>query len=107
MANQHPRFFVPRPYVDEVQRSSPVTAALERKAERVLPRAQRLAYAANQPKFAESLRIRKGVRPGTRSPKGYKRQFVRVEATAGAAVEVEIGSRNQTRLSILRRSVSA
>lgn len=107
MPSRSPRYVVPRGLIDQIQRSSPVTNALEAKAARMLPRAQRNAINAGLPKFARSLRIERGVRPGTKSPTGLKRQFVRIIATSEDAADYERGNRGVTRAAVLRRSIGA
>lgn len=64
--------------LDQAAHSKQVTAALDRKAVRVKARAAVLAGKAGMPHFAESLTIETGTRPGTKSPKGIRRQFAEV-----------------------------
>jgi hypothetical protein len=92
---------------DQVQASDPVVAALRAKAQRILPRAQRLAYAAGAKEFGDSLHIVEGRRPGTKSPHGYKRAFVQVVAGSDDAEAVEYGDGDVDRQAILRRALSA
>lgn len=107
MPSRLPQFVASRSLLDRIQQSQPVTHALEQKAARMLPRAQRLAYSAGLPEFARSLRIESGIRPGTKSPKGLKRQYVRVIATSAGAADHEIGNRGISRAAVLRRSIGA
>lgn len=100
-----PKVIIARATLDQIQRSAPVVQALERKGERMLPRAQRLALAAGRVQFARSLRLEKGIRPGTKSPTGIRRAYVRVIAPAGA--DDEYGNRGVSRQDILRRSIGA
>jgi hypothetical protein len=93
--------------LDEAAASPAVRAALRAKAKRVLPRAQRLAYAAGAKEFGDSLRIEEGTRPGTKSPSGIKRAYVRIIATSEDATAREHGDVGVPKQAILRRSAGA
>jgi hypothetical protein len=94
-----------RELLDKVQGSDPVRAALLAKAERILPRAQRLAYDAGAQEFGDSLHIVDGTRPGTKSPRGYKRAFVQVIAGSEDAEDREYSPVNPQ--AILRKALGA
>jgi len=104
------RIVIGRETLDEAARSPEVAAALLAAAQRILPRAQRLAYAAGEKRFADALRVESGVRPGTKSPTGVKRPFARVIAGSEDAEEVEFGGStkgNNAPGAILRRAMNA
>ncbi|MGU3409115.1 hypothetical protein ACLBWP_03325 [Microbacterium sp. M1A1_1b] len=102
-----PRPVISKSTLDEAAATPVVRAALRAKAKRVLPRAQRLAYAAGAKAFGDSLRIEEGTRPGTKSPSGIKRPFVRVIATSADAAAQEHGDVGVPKQAILRRSAGA
>ncbi|PZE23858.1 hypothetical protein [Curtobacterium sp. MCBD17_028] len=101
------KVIIGRDTLDEMQRSEPVRKALLRKAARILPRAQRLAAEAGAIEFSRSLQIVSGIRPGTKSPRGYKRAFVQVIATSDDAEDLEHGNAGVNKQAILRRSIGA
>jgi hypothetical protein len=98
---------VSRVTLDEAARSPEVAKALKDRADRILPRAQRLAYAAGLKDFGDSLRVESGVRPGSKSPEGVKRPFARVIAGSEDAEAVEYGDVGVSKQAILRRAMSA
>jgi hypothetical protein len=102
-----PKVVVSRSTLDEVARSRKVSDALEAKAQRMLPRAVRLALAAGEVDFANALHIENGIRPGSKSPKGIKRPYWRVIADTENAEDIENGNAGVTRQSILKRSMGA
>lgn len=101
------RVIVSRETLDKAARNPQVIKALRDKADRMLPRAQRLAIAAGLPEFAKAMRVEDGVRPGAKSPKGIKRPYSRVIADMEGAQDFEHGNANVSRQSILARSMSA
>lgn len=68
-----------------------ITSAMLDTAERALPIARRIAYQDGARKFADSLRIESGTRPGTKSPTGIRRPYVRVIAGSEDAAAQEYG----------------
>lgn len=84
-----------------------VRAALRAKARRVLPRAQRFAYEAGAPEFAEALHLDEGTRPGTLSDGGLKRPYARITADVTEEMRLRDGRPAMTRKTILRRSARA
>ena len=93
--------------IDEAARSADVAAALKEKAERILPVAQRLAYAAGAKDFGDSLHVEVGVRPGTKAKGGVKRPYARVIAGSEDAEAAEYGDKGVSKQAILRRAMSA
>lgn len=102
-----PKVILGKDLIGEAARSAPVRKAIRDKADRVLPRAQRLAYAAGAKAFGDSLRVEEGTRPGTKSSRGYKRPFARVIATSADATAVEHGDVGVSKQAILRRAMNA
>lgn len=102
-----PKIVIGKSILDEAARSAEVRRALRDKAERVLPRAQRLAYAAGAKAFGDSLRVEEGTRPGTKSPTGIKRPYARVIATSADATAQEYGDVGVNKQAILRRAMGA
>ena len=84
-----------------------VRAALRAKARRVLPRAQRIAYAAGSPEFAEALHLGEGTRPGAKSDGGLKRPYARITADVTEEMKLRDGRPTPTRRTILRQSARA
>lgn len=84
-----------------------VRRRMQNKAERVAAMAGRLAIADGAPEFARSIRIERGTRPGSKSPRGIKRPYVRVIATSADAVAREHGDRSVRKAAILRRASGA
>ena len=64
--------------LDQAAHSEQVRTALDRKAQRVKARGALLAAKAGMPEFAESLTIKKGVRPGEKSRRGIRREYAEV-----------------------------
>ncbi len=90
--------------INEIMASDAVRDALERKAARVLPRARAIAYSSEAPKLAAALETVPGTRPGTNSPTGLKRPYVRVGAVLTDEI-IEEGKRARlSRVKILRRA---
>jgi hypothetical protein len=106
MARQQ-RVVLARETIDAAAASPEVRRALREKAQRIAPRAQRLAYAAGAREFAEGIRVVEGTRPGTKSPKGIRRPFARVEARSADASDREHGNVGVNRQAILRRAMGA
>lgn len=84
-----------------------VRAALRAKARRVLPRAQRLAYAAGMTEFAEALHLDEGTRPGAKSDGGLKRPYARITADVTDEMRLRDGRPSPTRTTVLRQSARA
>lgn len=84
--------------------SPAVREALRRRAERLLPRAQRLAYTAGANTFAKSLRVEEGVRPGTKAKGGLQRPFARIVGDSSEEVRIADAGAKLTRRQILRRA---
>lgn len=95
-----------RATVQAAAQTATVRAALRAKAARMLPRAQRTAYEAGAPGFAEALRLEEGVRPGTKAD-GFQRPFARLTAEVTDDMEKRDGGAKLTRTMILRRSARA
>ena len=93
--------------LDQAARTAKVRQALLDKANRILPRAQRLAYAAGAKEFGDSLRVLSGTRPGTKSPEGVKRPFAQVIAGSEDAESQEYGDVGVPKQAILRRAMGA
>ncbi|MBT1630454.1 hypothetical protein [Curtobacterium flaccumfaciens] len=102
-----PKVILGRSITDQAAASPAVRRAIRDKADRILPRAQRLAYAAGAKAFGDSLRVEEGTRPGTKSSGGYKRPFARVIATSADATAVEHGDVGVSKQAILRRAMGA
>ena len=102
-----PKVVIGRGIIDQAVRNPAVRKAMRDKAERILPRAQRLAYAAGAKQFGDSLRVEEGTRPGTKANGGYKRPFARVIATSADATQVEHGDVGVSKQAILRRAMGA
>lgn len=83
-----------------------VAAALRAKAERILPRAQRLAYQAGATQLAQSQHIEDGKKPGTKA-EGFKRPYSRVVADSADAQAQEYGADGVPKQAILRRASRA
>lgn len=84
-----------------------VRAALRAKAERVLPRAQRLAAAAGAVAFGRALDVVEGTRPGAKAQGGMRRPYARVTATVTDEIREADAGASLTRRQILRRSARA
>ena len=102
-----PKVVLGRGIIDQAAASPVVRRAIRDKADRILPRAQRLAYAAGAKAFGDSLRVEEGTRPGTKSSGGYKRPFARVIATSADATALEHGDVGVSKQAILRRAMGA
>lgn len=76
---------------ENVLENPKVASAMMDTAERILPIAKRIAYQDGARKFADSLRIESGTRPGTKSPTGIRRPYVRVIAGSEDASAQEYG----------------
>lgn len=107
MAASRPRIVIGRDVIDRAARTDTVRKALADKADRILPRAKRLALSANMPDFAAALHREDGTRPGTKSEKGIKRPFSRVIADNEAAESQEHGNVGVPKAAILRRAMGA
>ncbi|PFG19872.1 hypothetical protein [Serinibacter salmoneus] len=84
--------------------SPAVREALRRRAEQLLPRAQRLAYTAGANSFAKSLRVEQGTRPGTKAKNGLQRPFARVVGDSTDEIARADAAAKLTRRQILRRA---
>lgn len=93
--------------IGAASRTDAVRRALRDKADRILPRAQRLAYTAGAKRFGDSLHVEEGTRPGTKSSGGYKRPYARVIATSEDATAQEYGDAGVSKQAILRRAMGA
>jgi hypothetical protein len=98
---------ISRVTLDMAARTPEVAKALKDRADRILPRAQRMAYAAGAKQFGDSLRVESGIRPGTKSREGVKRPFARVIAGSGDAEAQEYGDVGVPKQAILRRAMNA
>lgn len=83
-----------------------VRAALRAKAQRIHPRAQRLAAQAQAFAFADALEVTEGTRPGTKAG-GFRRPYARVGATVTEELKAADAKAKMPRRSILRRSAGA
>ena len=95
-----------RATVQAAAQTSTVRAALRAKAARMLPRAQRTAYEAGAPGFADALRLEEGTRPGTKAD-GFQRPYARLIAEVTDDMEKRDRGAKLTRNMILRRSLRA
>ena len=86
--------------------STAVQAGLRAKAQRMLPRAQRLAHQAGANAFAEELHVETGTRPGTQAG-GFQRPYARITADITEDLEERDAGASLTRTMILRRSARA
>lgn len=93
--------------LNQAMQSPKVRAALDAKAERILPRAKSNALRDGKRRFARALRISQGTRPGTGSPSGIQRSFARVGAEVTEEMRKIDGYGKLTRQQILRRSTDA
>lgn len=87
-----------------VLQNQEVRQALSDTARRLLPICQRLALQEGCPRFADSLRVETGTRPGTKSPTGIKRPYARVIAGSEDAGEQEHGSLRYPRHNFMNRA---
>lgn len=72
------RVIIGQETMDKALASPALLKAVEERAQRQLPKAQRIAVQAGRPMFAAGLRVESGRRPGTKSPYGFKRPYARV-----------------------------
>lgn len=87
-------------------KSASVQSALRAKAQRMLPRAQRLAYQAGANAFAEELHVESGTRPGTKAG-GFKRPYARIVADVTEDISKKDAGATLTRTMIMRRASRA
>lgn len=93
--------------IDAAAKHPAVLAALRAKAQRMLPRAQRLAHQAGANGFAEELHVETGTRPGTKAEGGFKRPYARITADITEDIEERDAGASLTRTMIMRRSARA
>lgn len=93
--------------IEAAMNNPAVRAALKAKAERIAPRAQRVAAAAGAVEFGRALHVTEGVRPGTKAEGGVKRPYARVEADLTEEQRIADAGATLTRNQILRRSARA
>jgi len=79
---------------------------LRAKAQRMLPRAQRLAHQAGAKAFAEELHVESGTRPGTQAG-GFKRPYARIAADMTEDMKDKDAGASLTRTMIMRRASRA
>lgn len=92
--------------LDQVIRSPQVRAALRAQGRILLPRAQRVAAQANAPLLGKALRMVDGTRPGTKSPTGLRRPYVRVTADLTDPILKEARQAKLSPQKIMRRAAS-
>lgn len=88
--------------LDQAAASTGIPPVLDAKAQRMLARARVLAVKAGMPKFAASLHIEHGTRPGTKAKGGHRRQYAQV---VGKPVDGEHGTISP--MQVLSRSRNA
>jgi hypothetical protein len=89
--------------VNKLLRSPTVTAALDARARRALPRSRAIAFSVGANEFASELHVESGVRPGAKAEDGLQRPYVRVTATLTPEQRKKDGRTRLTRRQILRR----
>lgn len=93
--------------LEQVAQHPAVRAALRAKAQRMLPRAQRLAAQAGAREFAQELHVEEGTRPGTKAEGGLRRPYARVVAEVSDDMRSADAGSKLSRTQILRRSARA
>ncbi|MCR1983517.1 hypothetical protein ACX12M_17145 [Cellulosimicrobium cellulans] len=93
--------------IERAMHSPAVLRALDAKARRVQPRAQRVAAQAGAVAFGRALRTTRGTRPGTKAQGGVKRPYARVEATVTDEMKAADARAVLSRTQILRRAARA
>ncbi|MFT8640092.1 hypothetical protein [Bifidobacterium sp.] len=92
--------------INQAAQSESVRKALNDEAQRLLPIAQRIAYAEHATQFGDSLHVEAGTRPGTKSVSGIRRPYARVIANSEDAEAQEWGTSQKAKTAILARAVS-
>jgi hypothetical protein len=82
-----------------------VTSALNAKARRLAPIVKRIALKEGDRRYAESVRVAQGRRPGTKSPSRIQRPYARVIVGDEQATEKEYGGRLPKK-GFLRRAIA-
>ena len=93
--------------IERAMHSPAVLRALDAKARRVQPRAQRLAAQAGAVAFGRALRVSRGTRPGTKAQGGVRRPYARIEATVTDDMAAADARAVLSRTQILRRASRA
>lgn len=93
--------------LEQVANMPAVKAKLRDKAERVLPRAQRIAAAADALELGRRLHVEEGVRPGTKADGGLRRPYARIAAKIDDDLKDKDARAKLTRRQILRRASRA
>lgn len=81
-----------------------VLRQLRERAERMLPRAERIAHQAGASAFAETLHVETGVRPGAKAKDGLERPYARVVGHTNEEISAADAAARLTRRQILRRA---
>ncbi len=101
------RFTVDSKWLERNVLASPdVRKALDDKAKRLAPIVRRIALKEGDERYAASVRVEQGTRPGVRSPTHLKRPYARVVIGDETALEKEYGSIRYPKKGFLRRAVS-
>ena len=101
-------FKVDKDWMERNVLSNPaVTSALNAKARRLAPTVKRIALKEGDQRYAESVRVTQGRRPGTKSPTHLRRPYARVIIGDEHADAKEYGDgRIYPKKGFLRRAIS-
>lgn len=99
-------FKVSRDWMERNVLANPaVQSALDAKARRLAPIVQRIALKEGDTRYAESVRVEHGRRPGSKSPSRIRRPYARVIVGDEKALEKEYGGRLPKK-GFLRRAIA-
>ena len=103
MANPKPFTGLTTKQLNQVLQLPAVTAALDSRAARILPRTKAIALSANALVLADSLKVKRGTRPGTAARDGLQRPYARVYVEVTPELLRRDSKAKLTRQQILRR----